>query len=217
MTVRGMLHPVVVSNLQRMENNYGSIAATASDGMRLHLHVFGVLEPGGKTPPASRLYLDTASGHFALLKSGSSEITLPEHLNVGSANPNVMAALHPDEAIHFTATVTFDHQPLSQFSGHEARLWMAALDRRISHRIGFVLDMLAPDTRTLLISVPPRGEFDVTTNGQKRELVLNQGDTPYLYEVHPRDYAADAQFASTIPLVDIAMRFPITFNTWHGR
>lgn len=107
--IHGKFHLVPVSNYQRMKSNYDAIAQPRSDGLHLHLHVFARLEPGNSTPTNDRLYLDTPSGAISLFHAPSNEVILPQSPTFLPENPDVMAALRPDETIHFKATVEARH------------------------------------------------------------------------------------------------------------
>ncbi|GAA4490465.1 hypothetical protein GCM10023158_02610 [Gluconacetobacter tumulicola] len=61
-SVRGTVHPVVVSNLRRMQDTMDAIALRDGQPSGLHLHVAARLEPGDRPPEDTRLFLDTKRG-----------------------------------------------------------------------------------------------------------------------------------------------------------
>ncbi|WP_345150094.1 hypothetical protein [Gluconacetobacter asukensis] len=180
----------------------------------LHLHVAARLEPGDRPPEDAHLFLDTKRGPVSLFPEAGNELVPPLDEALAAENPNVVAALSPNQEIRFQATASVDRFPANRFTGQDARTWLSTLDRQISHKTGFLLSAFVPATKSLTVTLPPRSEFSVTENKKIFSLVRNQADRPYAFTFQPRLYPAEAVFSSTRPISGIAMVFPVPFSPW---
>ncbi|CAI9120669.1 hypothetical protein [Brytella acorum] len=213
-SVTGTYHFVTVSNFARMQSSMDSIDLKNGAPSGLHLHVRAVLEPGDRMPEAAHIFLRAKRGHVSLFPDGGNDFVLPEDRSLLDENPDVVAGLTPGQTIRLYASASLDTLPGIRFTDRQARDWMAMLDERIDHRIGFVFSAFTPDTQTVIVTLPPQAELTLVENGKRSSLVQNHGDRPYDFSFRPKSFSPDAVFESSMAITHVTMPFPFALNRW---
>lgn len=220
--VHAAYRPVVVSNLRRMAAACAAIGQADGKPSGLTLHVFALLEPGDRRPQDAHVYLAATSGKVPLLRGGGvqgdgAEIMVPSSPALLAENPDVVAALTPDETLTFKAVASLDQPPGAGFTDRQARGWLRLLDARMAAWAGVIFALFVPDAQVVTVTVAPRSELDVMEDGAARPLVINHGDAPWRYSFRAADFSEDAVFTATRAIMAVDLPLPVTFRSWKWR
>ncbi|GAJ30251.1 hypothetical protein [Acidomonas methanolica] len=225
--VHAAYRPVVVSNLRRMAAACTAIGQVDGKPSGLTLHVFALLEPGDRRPQDAHVYLAATSGKMPLLRGADAqgnglqgdgaEIMVPSSPALLAENPDVVAALTPDETLTFKAVASLDQPPGAGFTDRQARGWLHLLDARMAAWAGVIFALFVPDAQVVTVTVAPRSELDVMEGGAARPLVINHGDAPWRYSFRPADFSDDAVFSATRAIMAVDLPLPVTFRSWKWR
>ncbi|GAA4490462.1 hypothetical protein [Gluconacetobacter tumulicola] len=77
----------------------------------------------GTVPRKTPVSFSTRSA--ALFPKTGNELVLPLDEALAAENPNVLAALSPQQEIRFQATASVDRFPATRFTGRDARAWLS--------------------------------------------------------------------------------------------